>query len=56
MTELTAGIVRIGTERVYRCDTCRALLVDAEDARAHLWWHEELCRLAATVAALVAAR
>jgi hypothetical protein len=36
---ITASLIRVGQDRVYRCDECRALLADAEDARAHIWWH-----------------
>lgn len=26
----------------YKCDECKALLLGAEDARDHLWWHDLL--------------
>jgi len=28
--------------KVYKCDECKALLLGAEDARDHLWWHDLL--------------
>lgn len=28
--------------RMYKCDECKALLLGADDARAHLWWHDTI--------------
>jgi hypothetical protein len=41
--DFSASLARIPEGgHVYRCNECAAVLLNGEDAREHLWWHDKL--------------